>query len=139
MRGRRPALAALDGGLLKAPPPPATLPPGMAEEWRTLAADLQGRGLLTSTVVTVLETYLGAVWMARECRKAILEHGPLVRAKDGQVKPNPAGAMLAKAQETVARLADELVLTPSSKSRPGNRAAAAEMARDEDPFAEFEL
>lgn len=139
MRGRRPQLAAVEGGLHRAPPPPGTLPTGMEAEWRTVAADLQGRGLLTSSVLTVLETYLGAVWMARECRKAIAADGPIVRGAGGAPKPHPAAAMLAKANETIARLADELVLTPSSRSRPGNRAAAGKAADAGDPFDEFEL
>lgn len=139
MRGKRPGLKALEGGLHRAPAPPDTIPPAVADVWRTIAADLQGRKLLTTAMLTVLETYCGAVWTARECRKALAEHGPLVRAKDGQLKSNPAGAMLKAAHETIARLADELVLTPSSKSRPGNRSLERKAEEDADPFAKFDL
>jgi P27 family predicted phage terminase small subunit len=130
MRGARPQLQEIDGGLLKAPPPPDTLPPGMTETWVKIAADLQGRGLLFTSMLEILETYIGAIWLAREARKAIIADGLIVRAKDGQGKPNPASAMLKSANETVARLGAELGLTPSARSRksitPPNEGGADE-------------
>jgi P27 family predicted phage terminase small subunit len=117
MRGRRPELKAIDGGLLNAPPMPRTLAASMADDWNIVVADLQGRGILTTSMLAVVEVYLGAIWTARECRAAIADKGLLVQAKDLQVKPNPACAMLKAAQETVSRLAAELGLTPLSRSR----------------------
>ena len=119
MRGRRPELKEIEGGLMKAPPPPSVLPKGMAEDWVAVAADLQGRGLLTTSMLGLLETYVTALWTVRECRKAIAKDGPIVRAKDGQPKPHPAGAMMSKAQDVIARLGAELGLTPSSRARKG--------------------
>jgi P27 family predicted phage terminase small subunit len=117
MRGRRPELRAIEGGLLKAPPLPRTLAASMADDWNVVVADLQGRGILTTSMLAVVETYVGAIWVARECRTAIADKGLFAQAKDGQPKPNPALAMLKAAQETVSRLAAELGLTPLSRSR----------------------
>jgi P27 family predicted phage terminase small subunit len=82
-----------------------------------VVADLQGRGILTTSMLGVVEAYVTALWMSRRCRTEIIADGPTVRAVGGQPKPHPAGAMLKAAQETVARLAAELGLTPLSRSR----------------------
>lgn len=118
---------------------PSHLPSDMAYEWRTAAADLVGRGLLTPAVIAILEAYIGALWMARECRKAIAEHGVLIAAGKGGMKPNPAGAMLKAANESIARLADDLGLSPVSRARPGIRAQVKSHDEENDPFGEFDL
>ncbi|MFG1463416.1 phage terminase small subunit P27 family [Xanthobacter sp. DSM 24535] len=138
-RGVRPTLKTIDGGLKRAPPVPATISPGMEEVWRTIAADLTGRGLLTTSMLTVLETYVGAVWLARECRKSLADDGPVVRGTSGVPKPHPAGAMLKSAHETIARLADELGITPSSRSRPGIREQESKADADADPTREWDF
>ena len=139
MTGSRPQLKAVDGGLLKSPPMPSTLPPSMKDDWRIAAADLVGRGLLNTASIPVLETYIGSLWMARECRKAIEEHGVLIKAEKSQMKPNPAAAMLAKAQESIARLADDLGISPVSRSRPGIKAQVRQNDEKDDPFGNFDL
>jgi P27 family predicted phage terminase small subunit len=139
MKGARPKLKAVEGGLLKAPPMPETLPRDMAGIWRTTAADLTGRGLLTTSSLPLLETYIGAVWMTRECRRAIAEHGVLVRAKDMQLKPNPAAAMLAKAQETIARLAADMGISAASRNSTAIRTAEAEHRDEKSEFSNFDL
>jgi P27 family predicted phage terminase small subunit len=96
----------------------------MASDWRKTCADLIGRELLTDAMLPMVETYVGALWMARKCREAIEQHGVLVGTKGGDaVKPNPAAAMLAKAQEIVARLGDDLGISAVARNRPGIRAA----------------
>jgi P27 family predicted phage terminase small subunit len=136
MRGRRPELKAIDGGLLKAPPLPRTLAASMADDWAIVVSDLQGRGILSTSMLAVVETYIGAIWVARECRVAIADKGVFVQAKDGQPKPNPALAMLKAAQETIARLAAELGLTPLSRSRkalqPPSAGAVSDLASEFD-------
>jgi len=139
MTGSRPQLKAVDGGLLKSPPMPAHLPSSMRDDWRTTASDLVGRGLLNQASIPMLETYVGALWMARECRKAIEKHGVLIKAEKGQPKPNPAAAMLAKAQETIARLGDDLGISPVSRSRPGIKAQTRQHDEKDDPFGDFDL
>nr|WP_186363507.1 phage terminase small subunit P27 family [Rhizobium sp. ACO-34A] len=139
MKGNRPHLAALDGSLLKAPPMPATLPPEAKADWQTAAADLAGRGLLPSAVLPVLEAYVGALWMARKCREAIATHGVLVKARGDQWKPNPAASMLAKSNDVIARLSDDLGISPVGRSRSGIKGQASAHEKNADPFVEFDI
>lgn len=131
MRGARPELNAIEGGLNKAPPMPESLPASMKKIWQTTTADMIGRGLLTTSMLPVVETYVGALWLARECRQCIADHGVLVLAKDSQRKPNPALAGLTKAQESIARLADDLGLSPLSRNRPMLKKATPEEPDDD--------
>jgi len=137
--GVRPALKAIEGGLKRVPAPPRTVPKDMHGEWKVLAADLTGRGLLTTAMLSVLETYLGAVWLARECRAALAADGVVVRGAAGLPKPHPAGAMLKNANETIARLAEELGITPSSRARPGIRGQEKRADDAADPLGEFDV
>lgn len=116
MRGKRPELKTIEGGLVKAPPMPNTLPKSMAKEWSEIAADLIGRGLLTTSSLGVLEAYVGALWMVRVCRKAIAEHGPLIHSSAGVLRPNPAAAMIAKSNETIARLSYEMGISAAGRN-----------------------
>lgn len=124
MRGRKPELKTVEGGLNKAPPMPDTLADEMRGEWIEIAADLTGRGLLTTSALGVLETYCGALWMARQCRREIATSGPIVRNRDGIPRPNPAAAMLAKANDTVARLAYELGISAAGRNLPTIKAVS---------------
>ncbi len=119
MRGAKPDLKAIDGGLLNAPPPPETLAKSMHPEWIEICADLIGRGLLATSALGLVETYVGALWLARECRKALAQDGPVVRTKDGNPKPHPCAAMLRNANDSIARLGGELGLSPASRNRRG--------------------
>jgi P27 family predicted phage terminase small subunit len=139
MKGARPNLKAVDGGLLKAPAMPGHLPSDMRDVWRTTAADLIGRGLLTTSSLPLLETYVGAVWMAKECRGALAEHGVLVRGEKMQFKPNPAAAMLAKAQDTIARLAADMGISAASRNSNAIRAAQRGHGDEQSGFSNFDL
>lgn len=133
MRGRRAELKAIKGGLADVPPPPAAVPASMIEEWTTVAADLQRRGLLTGSMVGVLETYVLARWTVQQAQAAIAEHGVLVKGAHGAPKPNPAAGILNKATETVARLAAEMGLTPASRSRKALQPHERESDADQAP------
>lgn len=137
--GVRPTLRAIDGGLKKVPPAPRNLPKDVHAEWRVICADLTGRGLLTTSMLSVVETYVGAVWLARDCRRALAADGVVVRGATGMPKPHPAGAMLKNANETIARLAEELGITPSSRSRPGIREQEKHADDAANPLAEFDV
>jgi P27 family predicted phage terminase small subunit len=120
MKGVRPSeLKVIQGGIVDAPPPPKHLPKEVHTEWNIVAADLASRKLLAESTLSVIENYCFALYQVRECHNAIQELGMFVRNKDGVPKPNPANSTLQKAQEIVARLAVELGLTPSSRSRKG--------------------
>lgn len=139
MRGRRPTLKAVDGGLNRVPPMPSHLPESCVDDWRTTTADLQGRGLLLPAVLPIVGEYVGALAISRECRAAIFKDGPIVRTAQGNPKPHPAAAMLKAQGELVARLAAELGLTALGRSRAGIRDQERKADAAADPFAEFGL
>lgn len=118
-RGAKATLKAIDGGLKGVPKPPDNLPDGQVSEWNTIAAELVERKLLTASMMGVLETYIVALWTVRECQKAIVEHGLMVKTAHGMLKPNPASGIMAKSMETVARLSAELGLTPAARAKQG--------------------
>ena len=118
-RGAKATLKAIDGGLKGVPPMPDTIPDGMADEWLAIAKEMVTRKILTTPGLGLVETYIIARWTARECQKAIAEHGPLIKAGHGQLKPNPAAGVLTKSLEAVARLGAELGLTPAARAKQG--------------------
>ena len=137
MRGRKPSASAAEGALAKTPPMPATLPAEMAKEWRAIARDLVARRLLTRSSLPALETLVGALWYARACRKALAEHGPVVKSEKGVIRPNPAAAMLAKQNDLVARLSYEMGITAAGRNLPSIK--EQESGANGDDFAEFSL
>ncbi len=119
MRGVRPELRALDGGLASSAPVPAHIPKTAVAEWNRVTSDLKERGLLVSACLGTVASYVIATWQVAECVKAIEADGAFVKTKLGEPKPHPAHGLMNKANELVARLAAELGLTPSSRSRKG--------------------
>jgi P27 family predicted phage terminase small subunit len=120
-RGAKATLKAIDGGLKGVPPMPNTIPADFRDEWREIVKEMLERKILTAPGLGLVETYIIARWTARECQKAIAEHGPLIKAGHGQLKPNPAAGVLTKSLEAVARLGAELGLTPAARSKQGFR------------------
>ncbi|NTD88659.1 phage terminase small subunit P27 family [Agrobacterium tumefaciens] len=118
-RGAKATLKAIDGGLKGVPKPPANWPEVEVSEWNLIASELIERKLLTASMLGILETYIIALWTVRECQKAIVEHGLMVKTAHGMLKPNPASGIMAKSMETVARLSAELGLTPAARSKSG--------------------
>lgn len=139
MRGRKPELRAIDGGLSKAPAAPVTLPENMQPLWFETAADLAARGLLHQSMLPVLESYLTSVWMVRLCQEAIAEHGILVSAGKGQHKANPACGIMSDHLGLIARAADNLGLSAVSRNRPALKAHAQAQTDATDPLAEFDV
>ena len=116
---------------------PAALPKSAKDVWSVTVEDMLARGLWHAGAAPVVETYVGAVWMARKAREAIDQHGLLIAAADGQLKPNPAASALAKANEAIARLGDDLGLSTVSRNRPGVK--GAETIPDDDDAAALGL
>jgi P27 family predicted phage terminase small subunit len=119
MKGAKATLQAIDGGLKGLPPMPASIPTDMADEWTTCGREMLTRNIFNPSAAGVLETYIIARWTVRECQKALAEHGPLTKSAHGMLKPNPAAGIMSKANETVARLAAELGLTPAARAKQG--------------------
>jgi len=118
-QGRKPDLKVIDGGLKGAPKAPDHIPADMVGEWKTIAADMAKRKILTSSALGVVSTYVIALWTVREAQAAIAKHGVLIEAATRNLKPNPACGLLAKSLEAVARLSAELGLTPAARSKAG--------------------
>jgi P27 family predicted phage terminase small subunit len=105
----------------------------MAEEWDVIAVDLRDRKLLAKPMLGVLETYVVALWMARQAAEDIAANGLKVKTAHQADKANPATAVLKAAQISVARLAAELGITPASRSRAG-MGGDKPATPDEDPL-----
>lgn len=134
MKGAKPStLTVIRGGIVDVPAPPKNLPREAHGDWVQVTTDLADRKLLTESTLGVIEMYCWALYNVRECQKIILSEGIFVRTKTS-VKPNPASSMLQRSQETVARLAVELGLTPSSRSRKGLQGPAAPEKEGIDDF-----
>ncbi|MGV8832971.1 MAG: P27 family phage terminase small subunit [Devosia sp.] len=139
MRGRKPMLRAINGGLSKVPAAPVNLPEVMKPFWVETAADLADRGLLHESMLPVLESYLTSVWMVRLCQKAITEHGILVSAGKGQHKANPACGVMSDHLSLIARAADNLGVSAVSRNRPALKAHALAKIDADDPLSEFDV
>ncbi|HEV7293496.1 MAG TPA: phage terminase small subunit P27 family [Devosia sp.] len=139
MRGTKPELRSIEGGLSKAPAAPVTLPESMQALWVETAADLAARGLLHQSMLPVLESYLTSVWMVHLCQKAIAEHGVLVSAGQGQHKANPACGIMSDHLGYIARAADNLGLSAVSRNRPALKAHAQAVNDADDPLSEFDV
>lgn len=127
MRGARPDLKVIDGGngadqaapasTANLPPPPDGVPEAMHAEWNAVLADLQERRLLNSSMLGVVRSYVMAQHTAALAEKSIAEQGVFVAGAGGAMKPNPATGLLRSSRDMISRLAAELGLTPTSRSR----------------------
>lgn len=116
-RGRKPDLKVIAGGWDELPAAPGHFDEGMAAEWHAIVDDLNGRKLLTPTMLGSVEMYVMALVNVRKAQKSIDDHGVLVVGAEGAMKPNPASGLLWRSQAIVARLASELGLTPAARSK----------------------
>jgi len=99
------------------PPPPEGVPEEMHAEWRAIVADLKARRLLNDSMLGVLRSYVMAQWTAAQAEKSIAEQGVFVEGAGGAMKPNPATGLLRSSRDMISRLAAELGLTPTARSR----------------------
>jgi P27 family predicted phage terminase small subunit len=118
MRGRKPELHAIEGGLAKTPRVPSWLPAEGKEEWRRVLPLLIERGTLTAADLSVVESYCLAIGTMRRAQKAIADDGDTVATKEGK-KRHPAFQTLGQMMVESRRLAAELGLTPASRNKSG--------------------
>lgn len=116
MRGRKPALTAIDGGLAKAPPAPSWLPDEAKAEWRRLWPGLKARRTVTREDLPVVEAYCLAVGTVRRSQALIAAEGEMI-ATDAGPRRHPAFQTLFQALTESRRLAAELGLTPASRTK----------------------
>jgi P27 family predicted phage terminase small subunit len=120
MRGARPELKLIDGGQdqrPELPAPPAGVPEEMHAEWYAVLGDLKERRLLNDSMLGVVRSYVMAQWTAAQAEKSIAAQGVFVSGAGGAMKPNPATGLLRSSRDMISRLAGELGLTPTARSR----------------------
>ncbi len=122
MRGRKPELKAIAGGLSRLPPAPAWLPPEGKAEWRRVVPALKDRRTITKADLPMLEAYCLAAGTVRRAQATIAAEGDLITTEKGDKRRHPAFQTMFQALTESRRLAAELGLTPASRSK----AAAAE-------------
>jgi P27 family predicted phage terminase small subunit len=116
MRGRKPQLTAIDGGLSRLPPAPSWLSAEAKTEWRRVVSALKGRRTMTKADLATLENYCLAMGMVRRARTTIAAEGDTVTTKNG-TRRHPAFQTLFQALTESRRLAAELGLTPASRKK----------------------
>lgn len=133
MRGRKPELRAIDGGLAKAPPAPSWLPVEAKAEWRRIWPGLLARRTVTREDLPMVEAYALAVGTVRRSQATIATEGDAVMGPTGP-KRHPAFQTLFQALTESRRLAAELGLTPASRNK-----AVARDPGDDDDIAGYDL
>lgn len=128
MRGRKPELRAIDGGLSKAPPAPSWLPAEAKTEWRRIWPGLLARRTITREDLPIVESYCLAAGTVRRMQMTIATEGDTVTTERGDVRRHPAFQTMFQALTESRRLAAELGLTPASR----NKAVAREPGEDDD-------
>lgn len=116
------------------PAAPLSLPADLHGEWDQIIADLKARRLFQPTMLGTIEQYLVARWGVRRAQASIEKHGELIEGKDCVLKANPALGLLRTSQDTAARLAGELGLTPAGRSRKALQAPAGQGSLFDDGF-----
>lgn len=125
MRGRKPELKAIDGGLATAPRAPAWLPAEAKDEWRRIIPALTARRILTETDMATVESYCLAVGTVRRAQATIAREGDTVETAQGS-KRHPAFTTMTQMMAEMRRLAAELGLTPASRNKAGRPPAGEE-------------
>lgn len=111
---------------------PSALGPEARKEWRRLAKELAGLGLLTRIDRGALAAYCQAQALWLEAIQSIERYGTMVKSPNGYPMQSPYVALANKQVDIMVRLAAEFGMTPSSRSRLRTGQPAAE-----DPFEDF--
>lgn len=127
MRGRKPELKAIDGGLSRLPPAPAWLPTEAKAEWRRVVPGLRARRTVTREDLSMLEAYCLATGTVRRMQSTIATEGDMITTPKGDMKRHPAFQTMFQSLTESRRLAAELGLTPASR----NKATASDNADDD--------
>lgn len=101
---------------IKIPSPPKELNKIAKKEWRRMAKDLYGLGLLTNFDLTAFRAYcvIYAQWV--QAVKQIEEHGMLIKAQSGFPMQSPYLQIANKAQAEIRKWLVEFGMTPSSRT-----------------------
>lgn len=111
MRGRKPNLRLVAGGVSGSPPPPSWMAPTAQAEWRRVVPVLVERRILTVADYAALENYCVLIGRSRDAEARIQEEeDPEILMKWARLQD--------KAMCSARLYANELGLTPVSRSRP---------------------
>lgn len=135
MRGRKPELRAIEGGLATVPRPPSWLPSEAKDEWKRVVPSLIKRRILTETDLGTVENYCLAVGTVRRSQATISAEGDTVETNTG-TKRHPAFQTLFQAMTEMRRLAAELGLTPASRNKASKKPPEGEEGYD-DPYSDL--
>ncbi|MBU4529174.1 MAG: P27 family phage terminase small subunit [Hoeflea sp.] len=120
MRGVRPQLRAIEGGLSKVPAPPAGLNAAAREEWARTCSELIDRSALVKSDLPTVEMYATCRAMVIKLRPDADKAEPfLLNEKTGAIKQHPAHVTLTKYLSLCLRYESELGLTPAARNRKG--------------------
>jgi P27 family predicted phage terminase small subunit len=128
MKGRKPELHAIEGGLAKVPGAPSWLPAESRAEWRRVLPELIKRRTVTRSDLASVEAYCLAIGTMQRAQATIAAEGEIVTNASGDTRRHPAFQTLFQSLAESRRLAAELGLTPASR----NKAAALEDANDDE-------
>ena len=101
----------------RVPPCPACLGHEARKEWQRLARELGELGLLTRLDRGLLAAYCQAHALWVEAVSSIERYGTMVKSPNGYPMQSPYVAVANKQVETMVRIAAELGMTPSSRTR----------------------
>ena len=114
------------------PSVPSHLSDDAKKEWRRVARELHGLGLLTSIDRTALaaycETYVTWTEALAQCRSA----GMIVETTNGNLVQNPYLSVANQAEKRMKGWLSEFGMTPSSRTRVN-----VEAAEEADPYEAF--
>lgn len=100
-----------------APRPPADLKGEALAEWGRIVPELERLGLLSKLDRAYLVAYCEAWASFDAARAAMVEHGPLVRGRDGGLVKNPAAAVMKDAADMMLKFGSRFGMSPSDRSR----------------------
>lgn len=114
MRGRKPELKAIEGGLATVPRAPSWLPTEAKDEWRRVLPSLIKRRVLTETDMAAVENYCLAIGTIQRCQAKIALEGDTI---GHGAKRHPAFGTMVQMLSESRRFAAELGLTPASRNK----------------------
>ncbi|WP_162145374.1 phage terminase small subunit P27 family [Rhizobium mesoamericanum] len=116
-------MTALDGALRSVPPVPKGMPKRAASEWRKVLGVLVQDSKIADHELPIVEAYCRVVDHISECEAAIALHGMTFVSPTGELKRRPETMLLKEYHATLRQLANELGISPASRSK--NKGGAA--------------
>ena len=116
----------------RTPPAPVYLPDDAKAEWRRVAKELHGMGLLTRVDTDALAAYCQVFARWVEAERKLATDGMVTITSNGNPIQNPWLSIANRAMTEMRKWLIEFGMTPSSRARV--KVASTEEA---DPFAEF--